>query len=223
MKKTIILLLLLTIVLMTGCSKKIEVEKKKDLNIKDYGWTYIESDTGNYVSYGLVIDNICKTYLIISPTIKIIGKDKNDNVIFSLKETLPYIAPSDTTYFGKTFKVDKKPDKVDITIEVTENDYVGEKNVDYVKNENLKISDVSEEKNENIREYKGKVKNNSDIDLSKMLVSIIYRKNKKIVGGSYSYVYPFTSKDALDFDIYAVNIPEYDEYEVNVTSGDNIE
>lgn len=223
--KKITLLFIFIVVIATSCFKKNNKEGQKDIKdivIKDSGWSYVQSDMGNYISYGVEIYNPSKNCLVKTPVIKVVGKDDNDNIVFSFDDTLSYISSSDTIYFGKTAKVDNKPIKVDITVEINGDNYVEENTIENVKNTDIEVSSINEKVKENIREYNGQIRNNSSIDLSKLIISVIYKKDKKIVGGSYSYVYSIKSGDTLEFNIYTVNTPDYDEYEVSVTPSNNI-
>lgn len=225
MKKIFTVLFIFMVIIMTGCYKKDNDNEQPDISdivIKDSGWSYIESDTGKYISYGVEIYNPSKNSLVKSPIIKVIGKNDNNDIVFTYDDTLSYISQTDTIYFGKTTKVNDKPSKLEITIEYEEDNYILEKDIDNIKNSDLEIFSTKEIVKDNIRQYTGEIKNNSSIDLSKLIVSVIYKKDNKIVGGSYSYVYSAKSGDSLEFDVYTVNTPDYDEYDIKVTSGDNI-
>lgn len=230
MKKKRVILITLCLVLILGVVgvarttsfSKSKMTVAKELLVSDSGWSYVESDNGNYISYGAKLTSTYESTLIKSPIIKVTGKDELGRELFSFEDELAFISPKETLYFGKTFKVEEKPAKIDIIVEAEDTDFVPANGLKYIKNNELSVADSTEIDNNDFKEYTGNIRNSSTSDLTKSFVTIIYRKDGKIVGGTYSYVYSIGASSKTAFDIYSVNTPDYDDYEISVISNDNI-
>ena len=79
---------------------------------------------------------------------------------------------------------------------------------------NIELTDIQDKKIDSMIYISGDLKNKNKNEIDKILVSIIFKKDKKIVGGSYSYI--TSIKDSKKVDLYIDNILDYDDYEINL-------
>ena len=196
-----------------------EDSSEKKLQIKDSGWTYVKSSYGGYISYGVEIYNPNGQYLAGFPTIKYTGKDENGTILFTYDDLVDYIYPKETIYHGSTFNVDEKPATLEITIEAPSKKWENAKSANYPKNNTQIVSNISERKDNDMRIYNGEIENTSDTNLDNDIIVVIFRKDGKIVGGSYTYSDGLDAGQKSTFTIYTDHVPDYDKYEVSARVG----
>lgn len=224
----IAILLIIAIIALIICLFNKENKKNKSdanetsITIQNSGWNFVEADTGNYISYGIELINNSKNKLAKEPIIKVIGKDKDGKELFNIDESITYLSPNQKTHFGKTFLSKEKPDSVDISIKIEDDNFIETKDITYIGKDDIKLSNIEETKENDIIHYTGEIENRSSNNISQLLVSIIYKKDNIIVGGTYSYINNVSSNKTTPLVIDAMNIPEYDKYEINYISGDNL-
>lgn len=224
----IAIIIIIAIITLIAClfNNKDKENKNNDtqssMTITDSGWSFVEADTGNYISYGVEIVNNSKDKIANEPIIKVIGKDKEGKEIFNIDENITYLSPNQKTYFGKTFSSEEKPDKVEISIKIEDEKFIETKDITYIGKDDIELLNIEENKENDIIHYTGEIENKSSHNISQLLVSIIYKKDNQIVGGSYSYINEVPGNKTISFAIDAMNIPDYDEYEINYISGDNL-
>lgn len=205
-----------------GDKKNKSATNETSITITSSGWSLVEADTGNYISYGVELTNNSKNKLAKEPIIKVIGKDKEGKELFNIDENITYLSPQQKTHFGKTFLSKEKPDTVEISIKIEDDSFIETKDITYIGKDDIKLSNVEETKENDIIHYTGEIENRGSNNISQLLVSIIYKKDNKIVGGTYSYINEVPGNKTTSFAIDAMNIPEYDNYEINYISGDNL-
>ena len=232
MKKIIIALLLITILIgFTGCtnnnksngdtksvSNNTKAETtKKELVIKNSGWSLRQTDLSTYLSYGLEITNPNGKYLASFPTIKIVGRDENNKILFSYDAGLDYIYPNETLYYGDTIPLDsERPAKVEFTVNVSKKYWENASFVNYPKNTEFSVSNVSEFKDDDhTLRFTGEIENKSNTDINSALIVVILKKDGNIVGGSYTYSDELNAKQNDTFEMYVSGYPEYDSYEMS--------
>lgn len=232
MKKTIISLLLITILMgFTGCinnnksngdtksiSNNTKAEtNKQELVIKNSGWSMRQTDLSTYLSYGLEITNPNEKYLASFPKIKIVGRDDSNKILFSYDETLDYIYPKETLYYGDTIPLDdERPAKIEFTVNVSNDGWENASFVNYPKNTDFSVSNVSEYKDDDhTLRFTGEIENKSNIDIHSASIVVILKKEGNIVGGGYAYSDELNAKQNDTFEMYVSGYPEYDSYEIS--------
>ncbi len=195
-------------------------KKEKELTIKDSGWTYYTvAGWGGYISYGVEVYNSSEYYLASFPKVKCTGRDEDGKILFSYDELVDYVYPKETIFVGTTFNVDEKPATIEITVEVSKNNWESTKGATYPKNNTQIVSNVSEQKDDNLVIYNGEIENTSDTDLSNDILTVIFKKDGKIVGGNNTYSDNLDAGQKSIFTIYASTPPVYDTYEVSARIG----
>lgn len=228
-KKISIVLIIMIVLLITGCNntnktdgntksvsnKSSVTATKNELVIRDSGWTYIENDLSNTLSYGVVINNPKGNDLAEFPKIKVVGRNNDDKILFSYDETLDYIYPGETLYYGNSYVgIDERPDKIEINVNVGKNDWEKVKSVSYPKNTDFVVSNVSEFKeDERYLKFTGEIENKSSTDIYAALIVVIFKKDGKIVGGYNTYSNELNKSQKDSFEMYISDYPQYDEYE----------
>lgn len=195
---------------------------ESSITITNSGWSFVEADTGNYISYGVELINNSKNKIAKEPIIKVIGKDKDGKELFNIDENIAYLSPNQQTYYGKTFSSEEKPDTIEFSIIIEDENFIETKDITYISKDDINLSNIEEIKDDEIIHYIGEIENKSSNNISQLVVSVIYKKDNKIVGGTYSYINNVPGNKTTPLVVDAMNIPEYDTYEINYISGDDL-
>jgi hypothetical protein len=83
-----------------------------------------------------------------------------------------------------------------------------------VRQDQLTVSNISENIGEYERTYTGEVTNNSTEDLSTVAIMVIYKNGDEMVGGDGTYVDDLNSGSTKPFEISEYSDLEYDSFEV---------
>lgn len=202
MKKSIIILLV-AVLFITGCGKS---KTKKDIiKIDNSGWTYKESTNGNYLSYAVNIKNNDSKKNATNIKLTIIGLDDKKKEIFKYEDEIGNLSKKESTSYGKTIKVTSKPSNVKFKISSDKTDK------EILSLNNIKISNLKDEKKDSMIKINGTIDNKGK-EINKLLVSVIFKKDKKIIGGTFTNIYSI--KNIQQFEIYFDDILEYDDYEI---------
>ncbi|MBQ9171885.1 hypothetical protein IJ162_02135 [Candidatus Saccharibacteria bacterium] len=191
----------------------------KTLKIKQSGWSYIKSDNRGYISYGVELFNLDNSYMASFPKIVCTGKDSEGKILFSYDEIVDFIYPRETIFVGDTFNVDEKPDTIELSVEIANRNWETPKSTIYPKNNSQIVSNVAERKGDFSTMYTGEVENTSDADISNDVITVIFKKDGKIVGGGNGYSDSLNAgqKSTFTIDIYAM--PNHDTYELTARIG----
>lgn len=219
MKKTLALFLCLG--LLFGCSsngeqagnnsKEIEKEENKTFEIVESGYTY--SGDG-FIKYGVKINNPNSDKAIDSPTFKITSYDKDGKILSADDQTLFYIGPDETIFYG--FLIDtngKKPAKVEFKPIENKDDYIEPD--DSMKSSNYKISNTNEVVDDwGLTSYTGEIEKTSETASEMVAVTVILRKDDKIVYGDTTFVDGVVFGNKTAFEIMGNEVPEHTSYEI---------
>lgn len=197
--------------------KKAQEEKTKDIKVMDTGYAIEQMGNGvNMVYYGVEISNPNKYNAILSPNIEITVRNSDGGLVTKQHRTLAGLAPRTRVTFGDTIKCNNgAPDEV--TIEVTNTDYdiVPFEGSDVVMDSDLEVVDVAESSADSKVVYTGKVKNKSDKEIDRVLISVVYYSDGQVVGGSTEYVDGLKAKGSKKFEVKNKSkFKGYDTYEV---------
>lgn len=197
-----------------------EAESVKNAKLVDSG--YAIEHVGNGVSmvyYGVEIANLNQYNAIKSPTIEITVRAKDGSLVSKQKRTLDGIAPDTRVIFGDTIKCKNgKADSVEIKVKNADYDITPYEGSGVFAASDLKVSDVKETHEDHRAIYTGKVSNNTAYDIPGVLVSVVYYKSGKIVGGSTERLDSIPANGKADFKIQnRSDFNGYDEYEVYAT------
>ncbi len=195
-------------------------ESVKNAKLMDSG--YAIEHVGNGVSmvyYGVEIANLNKYNAITSPTIEITVRAKDGSLVSKQKKTISGIAPDTTVIFGDAIKCKNgKADEVEIKVKNADYDIVPYDGSGVHSPEDLEISHVKEKHDNKRAVYTGKITNTTGKDIPGVLVSVVYYKNGKIVGGATERLDSISANGEAEFEIQnSSTFNDYDEYEVYAT------
>ncbi|MBQ3281144.1 MAG: hypothetical protein IJH41_01935 [Eubacterium sp.] len=192
-------------------------EEYKDVELVEYG--YSVSDVGS-IKIGAVVKNPDEKTAYDYPTIVVTAYDDKGDVIVEEEDTLQLILPGEQLNHGGLVTIDEetadKIDKVELSVK---SGYAVEPPEDISKPSDFEIKEVKDETDSDtgLTVIAGLVKNNFSSDVETVKVSALFRKDGKIVCGSYAYVDDLGVGEEKPFEFMEVNLPEYDDYELSVT------
>lgn len=185
------------------------------VNLIDSGWTSSKNGDYTHVYYCVEIENPNAEYAIQFPTITITSRDAEGKILKNDERVLNSIASGDTIIYGSDSLYEgAEPTTVDISVSNGKNDYAQQDNSKYAKTSDFVITNVSENKGSFNTKYTGELTNNSEIDLSNISVTVVYKKDGEYVGGSVGFVDNVDSGATKVFEISSDYSLEYDSYEL---------
>lgn len=200
----------------TGDAAKTGLYKVELINS---GYTATQEDNHVTISYAVEIKNPNENYAVQTATIYITSKDKDGKILSSDQVYLNSIAANDTiTYGGFAIYEGELPTSVEFSVDNDDEgyNYVFQEGSEIIYSNDLSISNVSENIGTYDNTYTGEITNNSKVDLSSVLVSVIYKKDGALVGGCNSYVGNLDAGETKAFEIYAYSsVEDYDSYEIH--------
>lgn len=193
-----------------------ESNEPQKVELVKSGWTTDKRGDYTHVYYGVEIKNPNDDYAITFPVITITARDTDGKILKNDEMTLNSIAAGDTiTYGNDIFYEGEIPASVDISVSNSKNNYKKQDETKYVSTEVFVIENTSENKDSFNTKYTGEITNNSDVDFSDVAVSVVYRLNGELVGGSTGYVDDVESGMTKVFEISSDYELEYDSYELH--------
>lgn len=177
----------------------------------DSGWGISRSNEDVYVSYGVVIKNPNDVYMEY-PTLNITATDASGRIIAVEEQVFITIAPKDTIQWAFDFDCHGiTPSNVSFSVSCSKFTNA----VNTIATDKLVIMNTSEREEPEILEtyFTGELQNNSPKHLDTVALSIIYRNNGKIVGGTTEFiddVYPYARRTFQTSDF---NAPEHNSVE----------
>ena len=171
---------------------------------------YVTDD--NYIKYGYEIKNSSKKTTYQFPTVTITAYDENGHVLATEDQVMGVISPGEKQAFGSVADCNgKSPDKVEFTVDSGQKIF----STNEVPSSSFKITGTNERNDEfGETSITGNVKNDSKKDLSDLQVTVLYKKDGKIVCGSSTYVDNLSAGQQKAFEVSDYDIPDHDKYEV---------
>lgn len=191
-------------------------ESSGDLVVADSGWTYVQDATwGNSVWYGVALRNDNKGKVASFPKVKVIARSADNKILFSDEFTcsLDYAYYGETLYCGGHYgQQTEKPDKVEFKTSL--NEWEDESAVNYPRNTDFSVKNISENKDGSTITFTGEIYNNSKTKINSAHIVVIFKKDGKIVGGDMTYSDKLDANSDDTFQMYVSDGPEYDEYNI---------
>ena len=162
------------------------------------------------------LHNPNKEYAIRFPRIIITAKDEKGAILTTDDMVLKSIAADDTIVYGNTEVYEGKlPDSVEISLgDCDDYQFVNQSGSDIIRQEQLVITNVSNNSGLYDITITGEVTNESDADLRDVAVIAILKKDNKMVGGIVDYADSIKSGKTIPFEIREHYDIDYDSYEV---------
>ncbi|MBO4459031.1 MAG: hypothetical protein J5778_00060 [Clostridiales bacterium] len=172
-----------------------------------------------YCYWGVVYKNTSTTHSYNFTKINVTAYDKDGDVIATDSQTMSLIRPGETIAFGDgAFDLnDEKPDKVEFEIDPGDEDSIfgALTEAGGVAVSELELSQVKDKtKKKGYPVFTGKITNNSENDTSLVAISVILKKDGKIVGGTVSYVRDLNAGSTKAFEVKSLHKFKYDSFEV---------
>ena len=194
-------------------------EETKQPELVDSGYTVLEPNSiGDiYLTYVVKVKNPNKDMAAVYTDITITGKNEDGSILFSNEDTIPLIMPGDTVAWAED-TVDcknKVPASVEITVGGTNFDSVDELDGGVMSSE-FSIENLSIVEGDWGDSVTGEITNNSDMDCDDVIITVIYLKDDKMVGGYHSYQDDMSAgkKAAFDVSSWGLDDLEYEKIEV---------
>ena len=228
-------LLLLAIFILVACGKNSEVSYNYDSfenesEVEEFqpetnGLKILESgygiDEDNEVSVGVIYENTSEKTAYEMAELTITAYDKNGDVLATDSSFLGTILPGDTHAATDRY-IDckgQKPDKVEFSIDSGEGEQASSVR-DCVLSSNIEVLQAKERENNFLGRKEisitGKIKNNSELNLSGVYINVLFKKDSKIVFGCSDFVEYLDAGAEKAFDIDAGYVPAYDSFIVMV-------
>lgn len=194
-------------------SLKAGTSARQDLEIEETGW-YLSDDQYPYVNYAMTLTNPNSDYYVALPQISVTSYDAEGAVLGSTETYLQPLEPGQIITFA--FQADcnqQTPDKVEFKVINTEKDY--SKVESTYKTVELETSNVNITNDGYWYKITGMVKNNTEKDTyNTPMVSVLFYKEGKLVGGTGTIMEDMSAGSELAFDTIVSQVPDYDEMKV---------
>lgn len=194
-----------------GESGSADKAKAVDVEIVESGYSMADD---SYMVYGFVIENPSEDTAYEFPKVIITAYDENGDVLATEEQTMNKIQPGEKQAFGSVVDCNgQDPDKVEFVAE--SGDAISPSD-DAIKSSDLEISGTNE-RTDDIGETSitGKVKNNTQSDTDSVGVTVLFKKDGKIVYGTTTYVDNLGAGKEKAFEVSEYEVPEHDTYEVS--------
>lgn len=194
-------------------------EKARDLIVSDYGICIDPNSPSDdpVVQYYVAVSNPNDTLVAYKPRVRIRILDSKGNYLDTVSNSdVKYILPGDTVYFYGTEDIYTRESihhvEADISLDMSL--YLSE---EFIYNptmiSDLEISDVTID-DENSKEIRGRLTNNSDYELVSPRVIVVYKKADQVVAINYTIIKDVAPDDFARFkyEFYG-KLPKYDSVE----------
>lgn len=194
-------------------------EESKQPELVDSGYTVLEPNSiGDiYLTYAVKVKNPNKNMAAEYTDITITGKNEDGSILFSNEDTIPLIMPGDTVAWAEDAMdcKNKVPASIEITVGGAHLVAVDEIDSGVMSSE-FSIDNLSIVEGDWDTSVTGEITNNSDVDCDDVIITVIYLKNDKMVGGYHSYQDDMSAGKKAAFDVSAWGLEDldYDELEV---------
>ena len=219
MKKRILALCLVIAVLglcIAGCScSKTDSntqQAKQDENLRIVETGYEISESG-YMNAGVIIENPSQDTAYEFSKIVATAFDANGAVLATEDQVLNKIQPGERQTFAVFMSCNgQEPARVDFSVE--NGNKIAPSNK-AIKSSDLIVSGTNERQDKYHQSITGMVKNNSQNNSKSIAVTVLFRKEGKIVYGENSFVDDLGAAQEKPFEIRVNSKAEHDSYEVS--------
>lgn len=203
----------------TSVSKKSAADPSKEkVELVESGYHISKSYSDKYLYYAATLKNPNTKYTLEFPKIIVTAKNKDGSILAYDEQVLNYIVPGDKVSFASILDCKgKTPDQVEIRAE--SGNYIPRANKDTVPTNTFKVLSITETKGDlNEYSYIGEIENSGEQDVSSVLITILLKKNGKLVGGTTTFLDNLDAGSKKVFEISEYDLPEHDEYVVSGSS-----
>lgn len=192
-----------------------EAQDGQQIELVESGYSVSSNDGRVSVYYAVKIHNPNEEYAIEFPKIQITAKSEDGKILKTEEQVLRSMAANDTIIYGSSVTYEgEEAGSVEISVSNGKDDYMHQSGSDAIRQEQLAVSNVSENVGEYNRTYTGEITNNSTKDLDTVAVIVIYKNGDKMIGGDSTYIDDLSSGSTKPFEISAYSDLEYDSFEI---------
>lgn len=192
-----------------------EAQDGQQIELVESGYSLDANDGYVSVYYAVKIHNPNEEYAIEFPKIQITAKSEDGKILKTEEQVLNSIAANDTIVYGNKVSYEgEEADSVEISVSNGKDDYMHQSGSGVIRQEQLAISNASENVGEYETTYTGEVTNNSTEDLSTVAVIVIYKNGDEMIGGDATYVDDLSSGATKPFEISEYSNLEYESFEI---------
>ena len=192
-----------------------EAQDGQQIELVESGYSVNSNDGYISIYYAVKIHNPNEEYAVEFPKIQITARSEDGKILKTDEQVLNSIAANDTIVYGNRVSYEgEEADSVEISVSNGKDDYMHQSGSGVVRQDQLTVSNISENIGEYERTYTGEVTNNSTEDLSTVAIMVIYKNGDEMVGGDGTYVDDLNSGSTKPFEISEYSDLEYDSFEV---------
>lgn len=198
-----------------------ELASPTELVIVDSGW--FTSENG-MVDFAVEVQNTNSTMEAVSPVIHAVAKDKDNNVIFEKDVDVPSVLPDSTYYFSMVTGTNNgpsipgqeavvEPASMEFTIETPDDAWlqtdttIGD--IYTINAGDIKDTDFG------AKEFTGTVTATENVDnTNQTRVDVILFDDSGHIEGGYFKIVETQPNVATDYDVYAIETPDFSSYQV---------
>ena len=185
----------------------------KAVELVDSGYTVISDQECIY--WVATIKNPDEKAIYEFPKIIVTAYDKEGAVIATDDMVLSLIEPGEIQAYGSSLGTKGLAvDKVEFTVKSGSRITSAGK---HIKSSDFSAIGVNVRKDSSdYQSFTGKIKNNSSNDCESAIITIILKKDGKMIFVLTDYLYSISAGEELAFDIQGYDLPAFDSYEINV-------
>lgn len=192
-----------------------EAQDGQPIELVESGYSVNSNDGYVSVYYAVKIHNPNEEYAIEFPKIQITARSEDGKILKTDEQVLNSIAANDTIVYGSSVGYEgEEADSVEISVSNGKDDYMHQSGSGVIRQEQLAVSNVSENIGEFNRTYTGEVTNNSTEDLSMAAIIVIYKNGDEMIGGDATYIDDLSSGSTKPFEISEYSDLEYESFEI---------
>ena len=192
-----------------------EAQDGQQIELVESGYSVYSDDRYVSIYYAVKIHNPNEEYAIDFPRIQITAKSEDGKILTTDDQVLRSIAANDTIVYGSRITYEgEEADSVDISVSNGNDDYMHQSGSGVIRQDQLAISNVSENTGEYERTFTGEVTNNSTEDLDTVAIIVIYRSGDEMIGGDATFIDNLNSGSTQPFEIDEYSDLEYESYEI---------
>lgn len=192
-----------------------EAQDGQQIELVESGYSVYSDDRYVSIYYAVKIHNPNEEYAIDFPRIQITAKSEDGKILTTDDQVLRSIAANDTIVYGSRITYEgEEADSVDISVSNGNDDYMHQSGSGVIRQDQLAITNVSENTGEYERTFTGEVTNNSTEDLDTVAIIVIYRSGDEMIGGDATFIDNLNSGSTQPFEIDEYSDLEYESYEI---------
>lgn len=198
----------------------IQEEEQKPLEIIDYGWcgTPDEYSDSVYIDYCAKVHNPNTGFAALFPEVLVTVRNAEGHILATDSHMGGKIMPEDSVILASTFSILKEDitDDAQINFDVQWREMTGSDMDKYPKTSDFEIINVSERAAKHDSRVTGEIVNNFGSDVDMVKLTLLFKKDGKIVGIENTFLDNLKSGKATPFEFsFWSEIPEHDDMEIS--------